>query len=79
MASWIQLLTAIAAFGGFFTLQTHYIDKRLEALEKRMDERFRLLEQNLEVRFKALDDRINALEKRLLDRIERLEHPVSRA
>jgi hypothetical protein len=32
--SWLQLLTAIAALGGFFAWQTHYIDKRIDDLRK---------------------------------------------
>ena len=49
LQTWAQLFTLIAALGGFFVWQTHYVDKRLETIERRFEDRFAAIERRLEI------------------------------
>lgn len=53
--SWLQLLTAIAALGGFFAWQTHYIDKRIDDLKADLIARIEALERRLTERIERLE------------------------
>jgi hypothetical protein len=75
--SWAQTITIIAALGGFFAWQTHYIDKRIDDLRTEIKA---LLASEIGSLRALIDERFKSIEQRLTrveDRIEaaRIVHP----
>jgi len=69
---WGAVATVVVTVMGTVLYQTHHIDKRFEAIEKRFEDRFAALDK----RFDDLKDWIRAELRRIDDRLDRLEHPV---
>ena len=76
--SWLQVITLIAALGGFFAWQTHYIDKRIDDLRRELKAEIAGLRDELKAEIAGLRNLVSERFRHVEARLERLEHPVAR-
>jgi hypothetical protein len=71
--SWVQVGTICAVLVAALIYQTHYIDKRFEAVDKRFDD----LKDWIRAELRRIDERLDSLTERVAKIEEKLEQRIT--